>query len=215
MKNVILTGASGMIGGLVLDACLASPEVGRVTSIVRRPSGSQHPKLVEVVHQDFLDFSSVEAVLDSQDVCFFCIGVYTGQVPTDEFRKITVDYTGAFAEALHRRSPRAAFCFLSGQGADSTEKSSILFAREKGIAENILLSLKFGRTHLFRPGYIYPETPRQEPNFFYKVMRVLWKPLSMVYPDAGVTSGKLVSKMVEVGLRGGDLTVYENRDIRA
>ncbi len=215
MKNVILTGASGMIGGLILETCLASSDVRRVTSIVRKPTGAKHPKLTEVVHQDFLDFSAVESTFDSQDICFYCVGVYTGQVPTDEFKKITVDFTRAFAEALHRHSPEAAFCFLSGQGADSKQQSRILFAREKGIAENILLSLKFGRTHLFRPGYIYPETPRTEPNFAYRAMRVLWKPLAWVYPNAGVTSGKLATKMVEVGLHGGDLTVYENHHIRA
>ncbi len=98
--------------------------------------------------------------------------------------------------------------------ADSTEKSRILFAREKGIAENYLLSLNF-KTHIFRPGYIYPETPRKEPNFSYKLMRVLYKPISAIYPNIGLKSTQLAAKMVEIGLLGSEKTIFENADIRA
>ena len=105
-------------------------------------------------------------------------------------------------------------CFLSGQGADPQEKSRILFAREKGIAENALLRLQFPHTYIFRPGYIYPVTPRQEPNSFYKFMRALYKLLSPIIPGIGVPSTKLSSVMVKTGLEGGDRTFYEHRDIR-
>ena len=213
MKNVIITGGTGMIGSLVLEACLNRVDVANVTSIVRKATGRKHPKLVEVVHDDFLDFSAIKSHLRKQDVCFYCIGVYTGQVPTEEFKVITVDYTKAFAEALKKESPDAAFCFLSGRGADSSEKSAILFAREKGIAENILLGLNFPRVHFFRPGYIYPVTPRTEPNLGYKVMRVLYKIIAPIVPRTGVPSTKLAQKMVSVGLEGGDKIYYEHRDI--
>lgn len=60
MKNIILTGATGMIGGEVLRLCLEHEDVGKVTSIVRRPSGITNSKLIEIVHENFTDFSSVE-----------------------------------------------------------------------------------------------------------------------------------------------------------
>jgi uncharacterized protein YbjT (DUF2867 family) len=214
MKKVIITGSSGMIGGLVLQECLQRDDVASVTTIVRKRSGMRHRKLNEVILQDFLNYAGLEPYLSDQDICFFCIGVYTGQVPADEFKKITVDYTKAFAEALKKASPNAAFCFLSGQGADPQEKSRILFAREKGIAENALLRLKFPHTYLFRPGYIYPVTPRQEPNGFYQFMRVLYKIVSPIIPGIGVPSTKLAHKMVEVGFGLGKQTIYEHRDIR-
>src|SRR5689334_5047941 len=110
-----------MIGGLVLQECLAREDVAKVTSIVRKPSGKQHPKLVELVHQDFMNCTAIQEHLSNQQVCFFCVGVYTGQVPTEEFKKITVDYTKAFASALRAQSQQTVFCFLSGAGADSTE----------------------------------------------------------------------------------------------
>ena len=120
-----------MIGRLILEECLNRSDVNKITSITRKPLGIKNEKLIEVIHNDFSDYSAVEEHLKDQDICFYCIGVYTGQVPTSEFKKITVDYTKSFAEALKRNSNSSAFCFLSGQGADSFEKSFILFARAK------------------------------------------------------------------------------------
>ncbi len=94
-KNVIITGSSGMIGSLILTDCLNRNDVDKVTSIVRKPFGTTHPQLDEIEHSDFLDYTDITDHLQNQDVCFFCIGVYTGAVPKDEFRRITVDYTSA------------------------------------------------------------------------------------------------------------------------
>ena len=135
-------------------------------------------------------------------------------MPNDEFNKITIDYTKAFGDALKHNSPQSTFCFLSGQGADETEKSKVLFAKAKGIAENYLLKLNFKHTHIFRPGYIYPVTPRREPNLIYGLMRAFYKPVSFIYPNIGVPSTVLAHKMVETGINGGDKTIYENADIR-
>lgn len=214
MNNVIIVGASGMIGNLILHKCLNRSDVQTVTSITRRKSGINNAKLVELLHSDFLNYSAIINNFTNKDVCFFCLGVYTGQVPRDEFRKITVDYTKAFADALHEGSPTATFCFLSGQGADQSEKSLLMFAKDKGIAENYLLSLSFGHTYIFRPGYIYPVTPRKEPNLTYRFMRIVYPFLNIVYHSGVTTSEELASAMVNVGMKGGDKTIYENRDIR-
>jgi len=213
LKNVIITGSNGMIGNLVLHDCLNRDDVKQVTSLSRKPLGIVHPKLKEVIHNDFMDYSNIEDTLKNQDLCFFCIGVYTGKVSKEEFKKITVDVTKIFATVLKRNSPNADFCFLSGQGADQAEKSKVMFAREKGIAENILLGLHFPHTYIFRPGYIYPVTPRKEPHFGYTFMRIIY-PLVKPFPNASVTSIQLATKMVEIGLNGGNKIVYENKDIR-
>jgi len=49
-----------MVGNVVLRECLDSSEVSEVTSLVRRPSGINHPKLKEIIHQDFLNFSEIK-----------------------------------------------------------------------------------------------------------------------------------------------------------
>jgi nucleoside-diphosphate-sugar epimerase len=215
MKNVIITGSNGMIGGLILQNCLNNPEINKITTLVRKKTGLVHEKLNEIIHDNFLDFSAIENAFQNQDVCFYCIGVYTGQVPRDEFAKITIDFTKAFATVLRKKNDKTTFCFLSGQGADSTEKSNVMFARDKGIAENFLFGLKFNQTYTFRPGYIYPVTKRVEPNFLYRLMRVLYKPLlSKVFPNNVITSEKVANTMVAVGLNGASNVIFENKDIR-
>ena len=170
MKKVVIAGASGMVGSLVLEHCLAAPEIDRVSSLVRKRMDREHTKLEEFQVDDFKDFSKLTEAFQKVDIAFFCIGVYTGQVPDWLFKEITVDYAVAFARAVHKANPKATLCLLSGAGADRSEKSRTSFARYKGMAENQIsdLGLDF---HTFRPAYIYPVTPRKEPNFFVQSLK--------------------------------------------
>ena len=215
-KRVIISGATGMVGGCALRICLKNPDISLVTVVGRSRTGINHTKLREVVVEDFTDYLAIEDKLEDQDVALFCLGAYTGAVPDDLFREITVDYTIAFAKALHKLSPQAAFCFLSGQGADQTEHSRMAFARYKGAAEKALLEMSFSRVHIFRPGYIYPVTPRKEPNLMYTISRFLYPVLRRIYPNIGIPSENLAAAMVHAGLYGTEANenaVLENKDI--
>jgi nucleoside-diphosphate-sugar epimerase len=214
-KNVLITGASGMIGSLIVQLALDDSSVEKVKVLVRNSVGISHSKLIELIHQDFLDYNEIEDQFNDIDICFYCLGVYTGAVPKEEFRKITVDFTKSFTDVLQQKSPTARICFLSGQGADPTERSSIMFAKDKGAAENILTGCRFSEVFIFRPGYIYPDKRRKEPNSMYSFLRLLYKPiLSKVYPNIGITSSKLARVMYNVGKKGADQAVFENKDIR-
>ena len=215
--KVLITGATGMVGGEALRVCLESPEVGEVITLGRRATGIDHPKLKEVVHENFLELCDVEDAFEGVDLAIYCIGVYTGSVSEDRFQEIIVDYCLSFAEALHRKSPKAAVSFLSGGGADPTGKSRFIFARSLGMAEAALVGMGFPRVFIFRPGYIYPVVPRKEPNFMYRVFRPLYPLIRRVYPNMGIESDRLARAMVQAGVReigDGVRQVYENRDIR-
>ena len=217
-KRIVITGATGMVGGCALRICLENPDVSMVTAIGRSRTDINDARLHEVVVDDFTDCSALTEALENQDVALYCLGAYTGSVPDDLFRQITVDYTLAFAKSLHRASPQAAFCFLSGQGADQTEQSRMSFARYKGAAEKALLDTGFPRVHIFRPGYIYPVTPRKEPNLMYTVSRFLYPLLRRIYPNIGIPSENLAAAMIHAGLYGtgeNENPVLENKDIRS
>lgn len=214
MKNVIITGATGMIGGIVLRECLNSAEIGKVISIVRRPSKLKHPKLKEVVHTNFMNYKGVEHHFKNIDTAYFCIGVYTGAIPDDKFKQITVDFTTVFADVLKQKSPNATFCLLSGQGADQTEKSRMSFAKYKGMAENYLIQQDFGDLYIFRPAYIYPVEQREEPNFMYKMYRKLYPALKNIFPSTVITSEQLGKGMFKAGIQGAEKMVLENQDIK-
>jgi uncharacterized protein YbjT (DUF2867 family) len=217
-KRVILLGATGMVGGCALRICLDDPDVSMTTVVGRTGTGVEHAKLREVHHDNFMDYAVIADALKSHDVALYCLGVYTGAVPDEEFRRITIDFTLAFATALHEKSPQATFCFLSGQGADQTERSRAAFARYKGAAEKALLDIGFPRLHIFRPGYIYPVTPRKEPNVVYRITRALYPVLHRVYPNIGISSEDLARAMVHAGFHGTgshENPVLENKDIRS
>lgn len=214
MKKIIIAGASGMMGGIILREALNSPEVEKVISIVRKPSGQKHAKLEEIIHSDFNDYSKINHHFQNQDTAYFCIGVYTGAVPDDKFKMITVDFAKSFGDAVKQNSPQAILCFLSGQGADLKEKSRMSFARYKGMAENYLMSLKLGGLHIFRPGYIYPVEKREEPNLAYRIYRKLYPVLNKLMPSSAITSEQLAKSMFRAGLNGTEKIILENEDIK-
>jgi uncharacterized protein YbjT (DUF2867 family) len=217
-KNLVIVGATGMVGGYALRYALEHPAVGRATTIGRRKVGISHPKLKEVFHQDFADCSALAEVLSDQHAAIFCLGAYTGAVPDTELRTITVDYTIEFARVLHCSSPDAVFAFLSGSGADPTGRSRMSFARYKGEAENALLARGFASVYVFRPAYIYPVTPRREPNFGYRLLRAIYPAFRVLFPSQVIRADDLARAMVEVAVREtGERQglIFENRDIQA
>ena len=212
MKNAIITGATGMVGSIVLQNCLKSDEIQKVTSFVRRSSGITHTKLHEFVCSDFIDYQGLEKHFSHQDIAYFCIGAYTGQVPDELFKQITVDYTKGFADLLKEKSPRVAVCFLSGVGADQSEKSRVSFARYKGMAENYLISKNFLSLALFRPSYIYPVVPRKEPNFTYRLSRWIYPLIKILGKKFSITSTELGEAIFCAGIKGNKKRVLENKD---
>ncbi|WP_435622909.1 hypothetical protein [Flagellimonas sp.] len=212
MKRVLLAGATGMVGELILKECLYSSTVEKVNSLVRRSSNMDHPKLHETVIDDFSNYAAHQVLFQNIDAAFFCVGVYTGQVPKEEFKTITVDYAVSFAQALKDNSPNANFCLLSGAGADRTEKSRTAFAKFKGMAENKISQLQI-KFYSFRPGYIYPVTPRKEPNFMYRMSRALYPIIKLLGKNASIQSTELAYAMFKVGMNGGEKEILENKDI--
>ncbi len=129
-----------------------------------------------------------------------------------------MDYTVEFARVLRASRPDAAFSFLSGSGADPTGQSRLVFARCKGEAEKALLAAGFSRTYLFRPAYIYPVEPRNEPNFSYRLLRAVYPVFRLLFPNQVIRADDLAYVMVEAAVRGTRDhagSVFENRDIQA
>jgi uncharacterized protein YbjT (DUF2867 family) len=215
--RLVIVGATGMVGGYALRYALEHSAVGAVTAIGRRKLGITHPKLKEVMHGDFADCSALAGTLASQDAVVFCLGAYTGAVPDEELRKVTVGYAVEFARVLRAASPAAAFSFLSGSGADQTGRSRLAFARYKGAAEKALLAAGFPCVYIFRPAYIYPVEPRREPNFSYRLLRAVYPVFRLLFPNQVIRADDLARAMVDVAVApmAESEVIYENRDIRA
>ena len=91
--RVILFGATGMIGAGVLQQCLRDDRVESVVSIGRRPSGPAHPKLRDVIHDDFLHYDALRDDLTGCDACFFCLGVSSAGMKEAAYHRLTYELT--------------------------------------------------------------------------------------------------------------------------
>ena len=98
--KVILFGATGMVGQGVLRECLVDPDVKAVLAVGRSPTGKDHPKLRELRHDNFTDFSAIEPQLAGYDACFFCLGVSSIGMDEARYRHLTYDVTMAAATTL-------------------------------------------------------------------------------------------------------------------
>src|SRR6187402_2754116 len=95
--NVLVFGATGMVGHGVLQECLAAEDVKLVQTIGRTAVDQSHPKLREVIHADMYNYQSIEAQMSGFDACFFCLGTSSFGKSEAEYTKITEDLTMAAA----------------------------------------------------------------------------------------------------------------------
>lgn len=176
--KVVIFGASGMMGHGVLRACLLDPAVTRVLVVVRRPLGISHPKLQEVIHQDFTDLSAISEQLAGHDACFYCLGISAFGLSEGEYTRITYDYTLAAARAVSASNPGLTFTYISGEGTNSSEIGRTMWASVKGRTENALLAMQMN-AYMFRPAYIRPRHGAVSRTPVYRVVYAL---TSWLYP---------------------------------
>ena len=134
-KRILIFGATGTWGSGALLECLDHPEITEVTCILRRSSGRTHPKLRELLHSDFRDFSAISREFAGIDACFWALGSPSSGHTAEEFTRIEHGFVTAAAKALHAQSTQCRFVIVSGPGADRSETSRQLWARIKGRAE--------------------------------------------------------------------------------
>jgi uncharacterized protein YbjT (DUF2867 family) len=213
----LIFGATGMVGQGVLRECLLDPAVHRVVAVGRIPSGPTHPKLGEIVVPDLADLAVAEKDLTGFDACFFCVGVTSAGLAEAEYTRLTYDLTMAVARTLARLDPGLTFVFVSGLGADGTERGRVMWARVEGRTENALLRLPFRAAYVFRPGYIQPlhgiRSRTRWYRLFYAAMAPLYPLLRAGFPGAVTTTEQLGRAMLAVARRGYGRPILDSRDI--
>ena len=217
--NVLIFGATGMVGQGVLRECLLDPNVQMVQAIGRPATGVQHPKLRDVVHPDLFHYEAIEATLSGFDACFFCLGVTSSGKAEADYDRVTYGITVAAAETLCPLNPQMTFTYVSGAGTDSSEHGRIMWARVKGKTENALLRLPFAAAYMFRPGIIEPLDGIKSKTSVYQIFYTLGKPLlpviRAIFPNQIVSTREVGRAMLTVARHGWPKRVLEIGDIRA
>src|SRR5713226_714433 len=215
--NVVLFGATGMVGQGVLRECLLDQKVQIVLSIGRSATGQAHPKLRELVRKDLLDFSAIEAELSGFDACFFCLGVSSAGMTEEAYRRVTYDITMAAAQTLVKLNPAMTFVYVSGAGTDSTERGRSMWARVKGKTENALLRLPFKAAYMFRPAAIQPLHGITSKTKLYRILYIIAKPLfpllKALFPRHIATTEQVGRAMLNVTRHGFPKPILEAGDI--
>jgi uncharacterized protein YbjT (DUF2867 family) len=215
--NVMLFGASGMVGQGAVRECLADPEVEHVLSVGRSPAGQQHPKLREIVHENLFDLAPVQRELTGYDACLFCLGVSSAGMAEARYRKVTYDLTLSIAETLVKLDPGMTFIYVSGAGTDSSEHGRTMWARIKGKTENALLRLPFKAAYMFRPGAILPMHGIKSKTRLYRIGYTIATPLypifKKLFPNSVTTTEQLGRAMLTVAKNGYSKPVLEGKDI--
>ncbi|HEY3010317.1 MAG TPA: NAD-dependent epimerase/dehydratase family protein [Micromonosporaceae bacterium] len=216
--NVIIFGATGMVGQGVLRECLLDPSVEAVLTVGRSPTGRDHVKLREIVRPDLFDLASIEDELSGWDACFFCLGVSSVRMTEADYRRTTYDLTLSVARMLAELNPEMTFVYVSGQGTDGTERGRRMWARVKGETENALFALPF-RAYAFRPGFIQPmHDVRSRTRLYaavYAVAGPLYPVLRRLFPRSVTTSEQIGRAMLAVARGGAPKRVLETADINA
>jgi uncharacterized protein YbjT (DUF2867 family) len=217
--KVILFGATGMVGQGVLRECLLDAGVESVLAVGRSPTGLQHAKLGEIVHDNFIDYSAIEPQLAGYDACFFCLGVSSVGLNEARYRHLTYDITLAAARTLARLNSGMVFTYVTGRGTDSTERGNLMWARVKGKTENDLLKLPFKAAYMFRPAGIQPLHGVRSKTAWVQAICVGAAPLltllNRVAPKFMTTSEQVGRAMIKVARDGFPKPVLESEDINA
>jgi uncharacterized protein YbjT (DUF2867 family) len=217
--NILLFGATGMVGQGVLRECLLAADVQVVQTVGRSPAGTQDPKLREVVHPDLFHYEPIEEKLSGFEACFFCLGVTSSGKTETDYERVTYGITLAAGEILSRLNPRMTFIYVSVSGTDSSERGRIMWARVKGKTENALMKLPFAAAYMFRPGIIQPLFGEKSKTALYNVFYTIGKPLlpivKKIFPDSVLTTQQVGLAMLGVARNGYPRRVLEIKDIRA
>jgi uncharacterized protein YbjT (DUF2867 family) len=187
--NVIITGASGMIGEAVLLECLESETIEKVLVINRSSINRQHAKLEEVLLKDFTKVETIKEKLKGYDGCFFCMGISAMGKSETEYTEVTYDAVAAFVDVLHELKPKMVFNYISGQGTDSSEKGGSMWARVKGKSENKVLNKGFKDAYAFRIGVVIPEKGIKSRTSWYQTLYSIMSPFySLLKKSKNITT---------------------------
>jgi uncharacterized protein YbjT (DUF2867 family) len=217
--KILIFGASGMVGSGVLRECLGAQDVESVRSISRTPLDIQHAKLEQVIRPDFAAEPSTLGDDDLRDVdaCFFCLGVTAAGLTEEQYTKMTYRLTLAVAQRLCTLNPEVTFVYVSGAGADSTENSSTMWARVRGMTENSLLRLPFKRVHVLRPAVIQPLHGAKSKTRSYRIFYGLTGPLltfvRYVFPEKVLNTEIIGQAMLSIARYGTAEAVLESAQI--
>ena len=214
MAHIVLTGATGLAGSEVLAYALNSPAISRVSVLSRRPVklAENQAKANVIIHKDFEVYpQELLEQLKGATGCVWAQGISSRGMSEADYTKITLEYPLAAAKAFSTLGDQMNFVYMSGEGASSTEKSSMMFGRVKGRAENAILGLskEYPSLHVYniRPATINPEgnyVAERKPSTQDRMATLLGGVFEKVWKSFVIPTNKLAKVCVDLATGNGE-----------
>ncbi|MEZ4391177.1 MAG: NAD(P)H-binding protein [Polyangiales bacterium] len=158
-KKALLAGASGLVGGQLLDLLLQDGGALEVVSLGRRRLDREHPRLTQVE----VDFSRLDDVkLPAADLAFCCLGTTLKRAGSEAaFRAVDHDAVVAFAREALASGVRH-FLVVTALGANA--RSRVFYNRVKGEVEASLAALGFDALTVLQPSLLLGDRSESRPG---------------------------------------------------
>lgn len=174
-----IIGATGLIGGYLLEELLKDNYYDTVRILIRRPFELTHPKLEKKL-VDFSDAESFRLALEGSDVVFCAIGTTQKKVKGDKeaYRKVDYDIT-VNAARFCKLNGCETFVFVSSVGANS--KSNNFYLKLKGEIEEAVKAVGLKSVNIMRPSVLLGD--RKEFRLGEKISKGLMSAFSFLIPS--------------------------------
>ncbi|MGI4751092.1 MAG: hypothetical protein ACRYFB_10675 [Janthinobacterium lividum] len=167
--KVVIAGASGLIGNLLLKQLLYHPDFSEVLVLVRNHLPVQHKKLKQLI-VDFDHLEDYKAEINGHAI-FCCLGTTRHKTPDlNLYRKIDQDYPVALAKIGVKNSMQQ-FHFISSIGANIN--SATFYTKLKGETEQDLKKVSFTSLFIYQPSLL--TGVRKEKRFAERVATYIMK----------------------------------------
>ncbi len=196
-KTALLLGATGLVGGHLLQQLLESPHYDRVVALTRRPMEVQHPKLV----QEIIDFDQPDPSKIKGDDLFCALGTTLAKAGSKEAQyKIDCLYPFEIGQIARQNGVRQ-YLLVSSVGANAN--ASGFYLKTKGELEEKIRALNFEHFVSARPSFLLGE--RKEFRLGEKIGIVLAKILAPLIPHRyrGIESEKVARALIAKANEGG------------
>lgn len=204
-QNILIAGATGLVGEHLLDRVLNEPTVTRVLAPSRRPL-APHPHLSNPQGELLSLLPQLQGPVDT---AFCCLGTTIKQAGSEQaFRAVDQDLVLAFAQRARELGARH-LLVISALGADA--QSKVFYSRVKGEVEQALRAQDWPQLTITRPSLLLGE--RQQPRFAESLLA----PLSRLVPGKyrGIHAHVLSRALWRLALEEGSGTrIIESHQLR-
>ena len=212
MKIALLFGASGLVGGHVLNQLINNNNYSKIKLFVRSTIQINDSK-VEIIQTDFNNMEKHKEEMKG-DHCYFCIGTTKQNSPDkDEYRRVELDLPKQIAQITKSNSVNS-FVFVSSGYADSNSSGDYL--KFKGLVEEELKRLNFSNLGILRPSFLMGKRKEKRLGekigilIFSLLSPLLFGPFKKMRP---INSERVAKAMIKIANKNLEKTVFESDEI--